>query len=187
MLKASRPSESTAFRVDAVRVRDFVLVLLSWAMFIVQAAAAVNPHLRFDLGALIVVFIALELELVPGLLMTLVVGYLAGLHSGDTPGMTITSLVLVYLLLRLIVVRVRAPQWPLVLGLGLLSVLASLCFRFGLDQLLGKGELHLSAIQGGMYPNLLGALVLSYPIYRGLRAVKERFKTREDLGRGGAR
>lgn len=185
-LNASSPPEGPAFRVDGARIRDLVLILLSWALFILQSALAINPGLRFDLGALIIVFIALELELFPGLLVSLAVGYLDGLHAGDTPGMTITALVLVYLLLRLVVVRVRAPEWPLIIGLGLIATMVDLMARFFVDAVVGKSELHLSGIGDGLAGNLAGALLLSYPIYRALRAVKERFKTREDLGFGGA-
>lgn len=175
-------ADKQAFRVDEARVRDLLFLLIAWGAFLLQSVIAQNPKLRFDLPALFILFLALELEFMAGLIMSVLVGYLADIYSGDPSGLTVTALVLVFLLLRLMVVQLRMTRPFLVLGLGFIASFADLFFKLLIESGVGPDQLTLIGVAPGLVSMAVGALLFSYPLYWGLRRIKHRFKTREDLG-----
>ena len=147
-------------------------------MACLQSTWAKNPSFRTDLSTLVVVFLALEHELLPGLLHAVAFGYLGDLFSGEPIGLMAFSSASVFLGLRLVVFRIVGSGWLVVTTIGVLATVVALGLRLGVQVLLGP-PVHLGALVTSIPSLLLGALLLTYPIYRGLAGIDRRLRPRE--------
>jgi hypothetical protein len=160
-------------------LRDLLLLLAATLVLTAGHALAVVPWLRPELGALLVVYLALERSLMSGLALTLAVAYVADVLSGEARGLTTGALVLVFLVLRLLVMRVLGSSVAMVTSLAVLATALVMVFRFGIEALLGPGLSSWSAAAPALPASLVSAVLLGYPIHRLLAALDERARPRE--------
>lgn len=153
---------------------------LSAVVLSVASVLARSPRSRVDLLAPIIVFLSLELELLPGLVMAFGLGYLADVFSGEPRGLYWSSTVLLFLVLRLFVAQIVGSRPPMVVAIVLLTTALGLVLRLVLQAVIGFGRAPLAAITPSLVALVVGALFLGYPIYRLFSAVDDRLKPRED-------
>lgn len=155
-----------------------VLVSAATLMACVQAVLRTEARATADLLPIIVVFFALELDFVTGLVTTTVVGFIADALSGGPPGLTACGLTGSFLVLRAMVRR-SPPRAPVViLALAALSYLAVAATRVGVHAVLGRG---------GVLPldpwwRVAIGVALAVPVYGVLVRVSAPFRPREDVG-----
>ncbi len=150
------------------RFRVLLVIVAATVLMTIQSVLALKPRLRPDVATLVIVYLAMEHELISGLVTTLVVGYIADVFSGDPPGLYLASLVIVYLVLRLIVLRIVGSRWFIVTGLSILATVLAILVRLAIVGLLGPKEAQLSAINPAIPAIFLVAALGGYPIYRVL-------------------
>jgi rod shape-determining protein MreD len=179
LLDKPRRSGLEAFLLSG-RIRVALVVVAATILLAVQSVFAREPELRTDIGTLVIVYLAMEHELVSGLVVTLAVGYVADLFSGDPPGLYLASLVIVYLVLRLIVLRIVGSRWFIVTGLSILATAFAILVRLSIEALLGPDEASLTAINPALLATFLMAALGGYPIYRILGFFERGLRRGED-------
>ncbi len=159
------------------RLRVALVVIAAAILLTVQSVVAQKPRLRPDVASLVIVYLAMDHELIPGLVVALVVGYVADVFSGQAPGLYMASLVVVYLVLRLIVLRIVGSRWFIVTGLSILATFLGILVRLSIVDVLGPGGVGFRTIGPTLPVAFLVAVLGGYPIYRllgfcehGLRA-----------------
>ncbi len=173
-------TKGSGLSFDLGRLKDVLLVVFAALMIVVLSAVAQRPAFRVDIATLIIVYLALERELIAGMLLSLSVGYLADLFSGQPPGLYMASEVMVFLGLRLFVFRIVGSRFLIVTGIGLTSTLVALLLRSIIQGVLGPARPAFSAMAPAWAALLVGPILLGYPIHTALRLIDARFKTRED-------
>lgn len=143
-----------------------------------QSTVAKDPAFRVDLTILVVVFLALEHELLPGLVHAVAFGYLADLFSGEPVGLMAFTAASVFLGLRLMVFRVVGSGWLLVTAIGVFATLAALCLRLIVQGILGP-RVYLGALGASLPSLLLGSVFLTFPLYRGLALLDRKLRPRD--------
>jgi rod shape-determining protein MreD len=156
----------------SARIRVTLVVVTATILLTIQSVLALQPELRADVATLVIVYLAMEHELISGMVVTLFVGYIADVFSGDPPGLHLASLVIVYLVLRLIVLRIVGSGWLIVTGLSILATLFAILVRLFIEALIGPGEASLSAVRPALLATLMVAAVGGYPLYRVLYFVE---------------
>lgn len=164
----------------SVRFRLLLIALVATILLTIQSVVARQPTLRSDFATLVVVYLALEQSFGTGLVMTLVVGYVADVFSGEPRGLYMASLVIVFLLLRMVVFRIVGSRWFIVTAIAVLSTLAALLVRLAIESMLGPGEASLADVSPALVATFGVAATFGYPIYRLLRFIEERFRGREE-------
>lgn len=147
-------------------------------LFCFQSTVAKNPGLRFDVATLVVVFLALEHELLPGLVHAVAFGYLADLFSGEPTGLVAFAAAAVFLSLRLVVFRIVGSGWLIVTAIGVLATIGALGLRLFAKTLLGP-PVDVGVLGTSLPSLLLGALFLTYPVYRTLAAMDRRLRPKD--------
>src|SRR5688572_1624755 len=101
-----------------------VLVLLAITALLMAVQNVLNRFLpvSVDVASLAIVYLALESQVVSGAVLALMVGYLGDLSSGESRGLISASAVLVYLILRLSVVRLTGARF---LPITVISVIST--------------------------------------------------------------
>lgn len=174
------PPRRVRLELDPRVLRGAVLVGLSVLILAGGTVLARHPTLRPDFAALLVVYFALEHHLLGGLGLTLAVGYVADVFAGESRGLYTSSLVLTYLVLRLVVLRVLGARWFLVTGIAVAGSVLALVFRLLIEAVLGPGRTSLAGLWPAVPAILLGAVLFGYPCFRLLRAVGTRLQPREE-------
>ena len=150
------------------RIRVALVVLAATVLLTMQSVFALKPSLRADVATLVIVYLAMDHELISGMVVALVVGYIADVFSGDPPGLYLASLVIVYLVLRLIVLRIVGSRWFIVTGLSILATFLAILVRALISVILGSGDARFSAINPALLTTFLMAALGGYPVYRVL-------------------
>jgi len=179
----SRLGEQTgAFEPQTLRVTVNLLCALA---LVLVCSAIRSPSIRPDMATLVVVFFALEHELVIGLFLAAGAGYLSDVFSGLGPGLDAATCVGVYLVLRVFVARIVGSRLFMVTVLSLLSTVLALVIRQLIEATLGPNQASLRALIPALPSILGGAVLLGFPVYRILCAVDVYFRPREQVGLGG--
>src|SRR5687767_11228919 len=152
----------------SARIRVTLVVVAATMLLATQSVFALEPELRADVATLVIVYLSMEHELISGMVVTLVVGYIADVFSGDPPGLYLASLVIVYLVLRLIVLRIVGSRWFIVTGLSILATFFAIVVRLLIEALIGPDEASLAAFNPALPATFLVAALGGYPIYRVL-------------------
>jgi hypothetical protein len=185
-LERSRPGASERlFR--SIRFRLALIVAIATVLLSIQSVAARSPSLRFDVATLVVVFLAMDQELIAGLVLTLVVSYVADVLSGEPRGLYVASLVIVYSLVRLIVFRVVGSTWVIVTGIGIVATAIALGVRLVFRATLGDQDFGLALSRPSLPSTFIFAILFSHPIYLLLRAIEGEKKSFEGRIAGGRR
>lgn len=169
--------EPTTLRVMANLIAALLLFML--------ASVVRAPTVRPDLATLVVVFLALEQELLLGLALAAGIGYLSDLFSGLGPGLDAATNVAVYLVLRVFVARIAGGRFAMVTTLAVLATVLALGVRQIIEATVGPGQASLRLMAPALPSIVLGALLLAYPVYRVFMAIDTRFRPKEELGFGG--
>ncbi len=182
-MELGRPTASWLSRLGLEGRHGSSLALLATAFVALcaQSVAARHPLLRADVATLFVVYFALEHEFVGGLLLTVVVAYLGDVFSGEGRGLYVSSLVVVFLMNRIIALRFVTVRGPGVIGLGVLGTVVAFFLRLWIEAVVGPDRARLEGITLGFLVLVLLNGVLSYPCYRFLAAVEARLKGRPDV------
>jgi rod shape-determining protein MreD len=162
------------------RLRVLALLAVAALLFAAQNVLIHRTPLVLDAAALVVVYLALESAVTSGAVLALLVGYLGDVFSGESRGLVSASLVLVFLLIRLSVVRLTGSRWIPITALSVVATLLALFIRFLIEALVGPDRSTFSAISPSLGSLVIGAVLFGYPCYRLLRFVDDRFRTRED-------
>jgi cell shape-determining protein MreD len=173
------PSPGPGLPLSPAALRDLAVVALSWALLAAANVLAVRPTLRPDVAAILVLHLALERSAAGGLALTLVIGYLADVLSGEPRGLVTAALVLLFLALRVMVLRVMGSSLALVAALGALASLTSLLLRLAIEATLGSDRATWSGLAPALPAILLGGAVLAPPVHRVLAAIEARAGARE--------
>lgn len=168
------------------RARLIVLLAITWLLLTLQSVAATHPRLRLDLGVLVVIYVALEYAMVRGAVTALLIGYLGDVFSGESRGLMAASMVLVFVLVRLMVVRVTGSRWLMITSISALGVIVRLAFHFGIEAFAGPNRSTFRAIVPALPALIFGTALLGFPVYRLLRLVDDRFKPRDEPIRYGS-
>jgi rod shape-determining protein MreD len=168
---------------EPLTARAVVVLALSAALFLILSVVRV-PTVRPDLAALVVVFLALEHELVPGLALSAAVGYLSDQFSGLGAGLDALTCVAVFLLLRLFVARIVGGRAVMVTVLSVVATGLALFVRQVVEMVVGPNEAGLASLAPALPSVVLGAVGLGYAVYRLFRWVDDRLRPREDFGLG---
>src|SRR5215472_3749094 len=153
------------------RARLFAHLVITCLLLSIASVASRTPALRIDLAALVVVYIALEYEMLRGIVTTLVVGWMADVMSGESRGLSMASLVIAYLLVRVVVARITGSQWMMITGVGVLATAVDFAVRCLLESFVGPSLATVHAMRPAMLTILIAALLLGYPCYRLFRLV----------------
>ncbi len=143
------------------------------------------PAFRPDILTLVVVFLALEHELVFGLIIAVSAGYLSDLFSGLGPGLDAATNVGVYLVLRVFVAKIAGSRPATVTVLAVLSTLLALVLRQTLEAILGPNQASLRGLVPALPYIVMAPILLGYPVYWGLRWVDRKFRPRSKTSLGG--
>jgi cell shape-determining protein MreD len=162
-------------RLRALAILGVTVLLLS-----IQSVVLHRTPLASDVATLLIVYLALESGLVTGILLALMIGYAGDLFSGESRGLISGSLVLLFLILRLSVVRLTGSRWIPITAISVLATLLSALLRLGLEGIVGPGRSTLNAMLPALPGLMLGAALFGYPCYRLLRFIDDRFRSRED-------
>src|SRR5688572_24963424 len=103
------------------RMRFAALLGTTLLLLVIQSVAATNPRLRTDMATLVIVYLALENAPLSGAVAALLVGYLADVFSGESRGLAAASMVIVFLVVRLLVVRFTGARWFMITAISVLS------------------------------------------------------------------
>lgn len=169
--------EPATLRAMAVLALALVLFL---ALSVVRA-----PTVRPDLATLVVVFLALEHDLVPGLTLSAAVGYLSDQFSGLGPGLDAATCVVVFLVLRLFVARIVGGRPVMVSVLAVVATGLAFVVRQIIEMVVGPNKAGLAAMAPALPSVVLGAAGLGFVVYRLFRLVDDRLRPRESYGMGG--
>lgn len=164
--------------VDSGGLRAASILAVAVLLQLLASGLAWRPGVRVDPVALGVTFCALEAGLVRGLLISLGIGYMADLYSGQPRGLWMAGAVLTYGVLRLFVVRVVGARFLTVAVLSALAASVSGVLRTGLEALFG----------GGVHPGALVDLVVTalasggvgFPAFMLFRWASDRFRARDE-------
>lgn len=170
------------FEPQTLRVVANLLAAL--ALFLV-ASVVREPSVRPDLATLVVVFLALEQELLRGLVLAAAVGYLSDIFSGLGSGLDAATNVAVYLVLRVFVARIAGGTALMVTLMALVATALALFVRQVIEAVVGPGQASLALLLPALPSVVLGAALLGYPVYRGLLSIDRRFRPKEEFGFGG--
>lgn len=170
------------FEPQALRM----IVNLLCALSLVIGLSVVRiPAFRPDVLTLVVVFLALEHELVFGLIIAVCAGYLSDLYSGLGPGLDAATNVGVYLVLRVFVTRIAGSRPLTVTVLALMSTVLALLIRQALEALLGPNQASLRGLVPALPSIILVPIFTAYPLYRVLRWVDGQFRPKVKTALGG--
>jgi hypothetical protein len=161
-------------------VRGAALLLVTIGLLMIQGVLFGADRIRVDVGLAIVVFLALERAVIPGASWAIVVGYLNDVFAGSSRGLYGSAFVIVFFVLRLIASQLAGGGVLFVSALGLLASLLSIVLMLLLERFLGPGTSTVAGLSPALPSLMLGALVLSYPIYRLLKRVDDQFTEPED-------
>ncbi|MCC7386390.1 MAG: rod shape-determining protein MreD [Deltaproteobacteria bacterium] len=153
----------------------FLLLLLS-----VQGVLVRSTGWRLDVATLAVVYLALERAVLPGAALAVASGYLSDVLAGTNRGLYAATGVIVFFVVRLGVSRLAGSGPLFVSLLGVLATALTLAVAVVIEALLGPAAHEIRGIAPAFLPLLGGAAVLSYPVYRLLKRIDERFKEPED-------
>lgn len=162
------------------KLRMLFLLLTTTLLLAIEAALSRFLPISIDIAALVVVYLALESSLVSGAVLALFVGYLGDLFSGESRGLISASLVIVFLVIRLSVVRLTGARWMVIIALSVIGAMLALFFRLMIEEVIGPGHSSFAALKPAVLGLVIGAAVFGYPLYRLLRWVDDRFRVRED-------
>lgn len=162
------------------RLRVLALFATTALLLAIQNVLDRFLPLSLDFATLLAVFLALESQVVSGAVLALLTGYLGDLASGESRGLVAASSVLVFLLLRLSVVRLTGSRWLMITGISVIAVVLALFLRLTIESLVGPGRSSFDAMSSAFPGLVLGAALFGYPVYRLVRLVDNRFRTRED-------
>ena len=160
--------------------RGAIFLIMTLILLVVQGVLFGATSFRTDLGALMVVFLALERAVIPGAGWALAVGYLNDVFAGTSRGLYASAYVLVFFAIRLLVAQLAGGRAIFVTAVGVLATALSLACVLVLQRILGPSANTFTGISPALPSLLLGAAVLSYPSYRLLKLVDERFTEPED-------
>lgn len=151
---------------------------VAFILLVLSSVLAWWPGFRIDPSPFTAVYCALELTLLRGLATVFVIGYVADLFSGHDHGLWWTSIVVSYVLLRLLVVRVVGAQPGVVAILtGLTALMASMT-RWGL-LVLSNQVVGAQSVWGALMSTVF-AVIFGYPLYRLFRGCADRFRAKND-------
>lgn len=165
---------------DGGRARLAAHVVLATMLL---AAAGVGARLlafRMDVGALVIVYVALEYSLLRGAIAAGVLAYIADLFSGESRCLTMASLAIVFVVMRLMVVRVTGARWLTITAVSVFATIVDLTLKLALETLVGPGVTTFAAMAPSLPAILGGAAVFGYPCYRLFFLVDDRFRPREE-------
>lgn len=180
-LGPARPAWGGLFEPATARaLADLALALLLFvALSVVRA-----PVFRPDLATLVVVFLALEHELVLGLSLSAAVGYLSDQFSGLGAGLDAATCVVVFLVLRLFVARIVGSAFVMVTVLSVVATGVAFLVRQLIEMVVGPNQAGLAGLAPALPSVVAGAAGLGFVVYRLFRLVDDRFRPREDFGLG---
>jgi cell shape-determining protein MreD len=164
------------------RLRMLFLLATTAILLAIEGALGRFLPISVDVAALVIVYLALESSLISGAVLALFVGYLGDLVSGESRGLITASLVLVFLLMRLSVVRMTGARWMVITALAVVGTLLALFFRLAIESVIGPGRSSFAAMSPAFLGLVIGAAAFGYPVYSVLRWIDDRFRTREDDG-----
>ena len=159
MIRPLQPTRRAVLRLESEGLRGASVIGVQLVLLVLGAAAAWRPGLRVDVPVLGVLFCALEFRLVPGFLVSLVIGYLADVFSGQPHGLWMAGSLGSYAVLRLLVVRVVGAQLRTIILLAAVAAASSALIRGVLEDQPSRAIL--ARVGAG-----LAAAVLAYPAYR---------------------
>jgi rod shape-determining protein MreD len=162
------------------RARLYAHLVLASAMLVIASVGAKSPMVRIDVASLVIVYVALEYTLLRGAVAAIAVGYLADLVSGESRGLSMASSVMVFLMVRLLVVRVTGSRWFMVTSVSMFSTAVALSARFLIENTVGPANTTIRAVSPAFASLLIGSALLGYPCYRLFRLVDDRFRPRAD-------
>ncbi|MCK6547420.1 hypothetical protein L6R52_16340 [Myxococcota bacterium] len=166
--------------IDGGPLRLIGMLVAATLLVAVETVVATRPPLRFDLGTLAVVYFALESPVAGGAVASLLVGLVADVFSGESRGLSSASMMVAYLVVRLLVARSTGARWGMITAVSLLGTSIVFFVRFALEAAVGPDRATFDAASPALPFLLLGAVLFGYPVYRFLRWVDERFRPRDD-------
>src|SRR5262245_61200531 len=145
------------------RLRVLALLAVTAVLLAVQGVWIRFTSVVLDVTTLVVVYLALESQVVSGSVLALLVGYLGDLASGESRGLVSSSSVMVFLVLRLSVVRLTGSRWLPITAISLVATLLALFLRFAIEALVGPDRSSFSAMSPSIVGLVIGSLVFGYP------------------------
>ena len=178
--KRSRSAWRTYFGPDGQGLGMALVVLVVTGGLILESSLSRSRVLRLDLVTLSIVYLALEQELITGLVLTLILGYLGDVSAGGSRGLVTATAVFLFFLLRMIAFRFVRRTWYVITALSVVGVLLALLLTFILESIVGPDMLRMSHSVLALPSLLISAVVLGYPMYRMLQAIEARFRRQHD-------
>ncbi len=167
--------------------RDLAIIGVTLALLVLQGALLGHQTTRADFGTLAVVYLALERAVISGAVVALVVGYLADIFAGTDRGLYASTAVIVFFIVRLLVSQFAGGGLVFVTLTSVLATLGALLISFGVENLVGLGQVDFAALSVTFGPMLIVAAALGYPCYRLFHALDDKLGEADDdmLMRGG--
>jgi hypothetical protein len=172
MARLGRPLESAGAWYAALGV-------VCVGVLCVQSVLASELGWSVDLTPVAIAFLAVELELMPGLALAAAVAYAADALGGGPPGLILGGHLAAFMLLRLLVRRNPVLSPPVVVVLSALAAVSAMVARMALHAALGSGPALATELGLG---RLAAVLVSAVPLYGVLRRVGEPFRPRDEAG-----
>lgn len=163
--------------LDSGGLRALSVLVTAFLMASIAHAVAYGFGVRIDVGALGVTFCALEVGLFRGLALTLGVGYIADVASGQPRGLWTFGAVVGYAVLRLFVVRVVGARAPTVVFLTVVAASAAMVGRAVLQL---ATEVAPTGAMSRALVTLVATAVVGYPAYWMFRFASDRFRPRDE-------
>lgn len=170
MARPGRPLESAPAWYGVLGATASVLICA-------QAVFAAETGLAVDLTPVVVIFWAVELDLLAGVIMTAVVGYVADALSGAPPGSMMAGHLGAFIALRAVVRRPPVMSPPVIVLLAAWAAVTSVGARALLHAGFGGDALPAASMARGA-----AVVVAAVPLYALLRRLSEPFRPREEAG-----
>src|SRR5437763_1782973 len=138
------------------RARLFAHLLLAWLLLSAASVAATHPALRIDVASLVIVYVALEYAMLRGIAMALLVGYSADVLSGESRCLSMASLVIVFLIVRLVVARITGSRWFMITAVSVFGTVLGLGSKVMLEWFVGPGISTFRAMMPALPAILIG-------------------------------
>ncbi|MBK8012829.1 MAG: rod shape-determining protein MreD [Deltaproteobacteria bacterium] len=178
---AGRNRSPWAIRLGGEGAGRASVLLVALLIACAESVAAQRPQIRPGLTLLVILYIALEHPLATALSLSIAIGYVADVFSGESRGLELFATMSTFFVIRALAFRFVGRRFVIIAALGLVMTVTQVLILFAAEAAIGPNRASLLQATPAFALRLLGAAVFAYPVYYLLSAMEGRFKARPDV------
>ncbi|MCB9653931.1 MAG: rod shape-determining protein MreD [Deltaproteobacteria bacterium] len=180
-LAGGRRHSPWSVRLGGEGAGRIAVLLVALLVACAESVVAQRPQLRPALTLLIILYIALEHPLTTALSLSLAIGYMEDVFSGESRGLVLFATMSAFFIVRALAFRFVGRRFIVMAALGLVMTVAQMLVLFVTEATFGPGRVSVVESTPAFALRLLGAVVFAYPAYYVLKSMEGRFKARPDV------